>query len=89
MQVLSFDLLLRCDIDAIQHAQLRNVEKNLDSEVLPVLNRVETHVELGQQFESLHVAQLLNFLDLVEREVEEAETCNELETFQVHNGIVA
>ena len=46
MQVLRLDFLLCDDLNAIEHAQLRNVEEDLAAVVLFVLDGVEREVKL-------------------------------------------
>lgn len=87
MQIFSLHFLLSHDVDAVQHAKLWNVVEHLEPIVLLVLNWAEAEVELRQQLQVLDVAQLENFLDLVEAQVEEAQFADVFEATQVPNVV--
>ena len=57
------------DLDAVEHAQLRDVIEDLAAIVLLVLNGIETEIKLSQQIDSLDVLQLNNLHDIVKREI--------------------
>ena len=69
MQVLSFGLLLGHDEIAVEEAELWNVIQNLAPVMLLVLDRIEAEVELGQEFESIDILQLIYLDNSVKREV--------------------
>jgi len=58
MQVLGLSLLLGDDLDAIETAQLGDVEEDLAAVMLFVLDRVEAEVQLRQQVQPLDELQL-------------------------------
>ena len=66
MQILSLDLLLCQDFLTIQHSQLWNMEQQLSSIVLLVLNWIEAEVKICEEAELLNILQLENLLNLVE-----------------------
>ena len=57
------------NLDAVEHAQLRDVIEDLAAIVLLVLNGIETEIKLSQQIDSLDVLQLNNLHDIVKREI--------------------
>ena len=57
------------DLDAVEHAQLRDVIEDLAAIVLLVLNGIEAEIKLSQQIDSLDVLQLNNLHDIVKREI--------------------
>lgn len=82
VQILSFDFVLGQHLDAVEHAELGDVEEDLQLVGFAGLNRVEAHVQLGQQFEQTHVLQLTDFRDFVLRQVQEAQGVHVFEAAQ-------
>ena len=74
MKVLRLGFLFSDDIDTIEHAELVDMVEDLTFVVLFVLDWVKCEVNLCEQFELLNVLKLEHFCDLVEGEVEEAES---------------
>ena len=64
------------------------MEQNLYSVVLLILDRIETHIKLSEQFKSLHIPELQNLLDLVERKVQESQRLCLFESSQESNAVV-
>ena len=65
MQVLRLDFLLSLDLDAVKHAQLRDVEQYLEPVQLLVHDRVEAELEFGEQGKLLDEAELADLVDHV------------------------
>jgi hypothetical protein len=65
MQVLCLDLILCCNGHTIQHSELRDVEQDLKSVELSVLNRVATQVKFSEQRQVLNISELPSFPNIV------------------------
>ena len=66
MQILSLGLIFCDDINAIKHAQLRDVIEDLAAIVLLVLHGVKAEVKLSQQVEFLNILELKHLHDVIE-----------------------
>ena len=64
------------------------MEQNLNSVVLLILDRIETHIKLSEQFKSLNIPELQNLLDPVERKVQESQRLCLFESSQESNAVV-
>ena len=80
MQVLRLSFLFSDDIDTIEHAELVDMVEDLTFVVLFVLDWVKWEIEFCEQFKLLDVLELEHFWDLVEWNIEEAESLDILET---------
>lgn len=47
MEVLSLDFIFSCDSDSVEVSQLRDVEENLETVELAVLNGVAAQINIG------------------------------------------
>jgi hypothetical protein len=65
MQVLCLDLILCCNGYTIQHSELWDVEQDLKSVELSVLNRVATQVKFSEQRQVLNISELPSFPNIV------------------------
>lgn len=65
MQILCLYLLLSQDGCPVETAQLRDVEKDLQSVEFAVLNRVATQVHLCKERQVLYIGQLPHFTHVV------------------------
>ena len=64
------------------------MEQNLYSVVLLILDRIETHIKLSEQFKSLNIPELQNLLDPVKRKVQESQRLCLFESSQESNAVV-
>ena len=64
------------------------MEQNLYSVVLLILDRIETHIKLSEQFKSLNIPELQNLLDPVKRKVQESQRLCLFEPSQESNAVV-
>lgn len=71
MEVLCLDLVLAGDLNAIEHPELRHVEQALQSVEFARLEWVHAKVNLGQKRKIFDIFHLVNFLNVVQIQIEE------------------
>lgn len=85
MEVLSFDFLLTRDFDTVQHSKLGHVEKALQSIIFDALKRIDTEVDFCKDRQVFDEPKLINFLDVVQIEIQKLEALDRFQTSQLLN----
>jgi hypothetical protein len=76
MKVLCFDLILGWNVYSVQRPELRDLEENLKSIILSILNVVIAEIKLCQLLQVLNVGQLNHSLNIVVAKEKELESFN-------------
>ena len=78
MEVLCLYLLVRQNISSIKHSQLWDMEEDLRPIVFFILDWIVAEIKLSQERKQFDKLQLKDFLDAIQRKIEETQCANGL-----------